>query len=178
MRLLPLVATALLCPAIAFAAGSNDSTPPKPTQTATDCTAGQVYDKATKACLDAKSNLHDDDTRYEAVRELAHAGQYDRALLVLAAMSDPSESRVLTYQGFLARKTGDMPQGFAFYARALDADADNLLARSYLGQALVELGQIEAAKLQLAQIDARGGTGTWAEHALGTAIATGRGFTY
>lgn len=178
MRFPTLLAAALLSPAIAFAAGSSDSTPPKPTQTATDCKAGQVFDEATKICLDAKSELHNDDTRYGAVRELAHAGQYDRARIVLSAMSDQSESRVLTYYGFLARKTGDMQAGFAFYARALDADADNILARSYLGQALVELGQREAASMQLAEIRTRGAIGTWAERSLSEAIATGRTFTY
>ncbi len=163
----------LAAPTLGIAAGSDDSTPPKPTQTASDCKAGQVFDKQSKTCLDAKSEFLDDDTRYDAVRELAYAGAHDRALLVLAAMSDQSESRVLTYRGFLARQTGDMSGAFEFYAQALKADADNILARSYMGQGMVKLGQIEAAKMQLTEIRSRGGEGTWAEASLNKAITTG-----
>ena len=175
MRHLTILITSafLSVPGLAFAAGSDDSTPPKPTQTASDCKAGQVFDEQTKSCLDAKSDLLDDDTRYNAVRELAYAGEHDRALLVLAAMSDQSESRVLTYRGFLARQTGDMSGAFEYYAQALNADADNILARSYMGQGMVKLGQIQAAKLQLKEIRARGGEGTWAEASLNKAITTG-----
>lgn len=178
MRMHSLVAAALLSPAIALAAGSDSGTTPTPTQTSTDCKAGQVYDTQTKTCLDAKSELIDDDTRYDAVRELAYGGQYDRALHVLSAMSDQSESRVLTYHGFIHRKMGDMETGMRFYAAALDANADNILARSYMGQAFMELGQQGAASLQLAEIRARGGKGTWAERALAQAIATGKTLSY
>ncbi|PTX56507.1 tetratricopeptide repeat protein [Litoreibacter ponti] len=174
-----LFATALIClPALAFAAGSGSSAAPTSTKTASDCKAGQVFDQRTKSCLDSKSDLIDDDARYEAVRELAYDGQYDRALKVLASMSDQSESRVLTYYGFITRKQGDMAGGFAYYTAALEADADNILARSYMGQAMVQLGQIGAARAQLAEIRSRGGDGTWAEASLSKAIATGATFNY
>ncbi|MCY4334529.1 MAG: hypothetical protein OXC60_07615, partial [Litoreibacter sp.] len=61
---------------------------------------------------------------------------------------------------------------------ALEADADNLLARSYLGQGLVVVGDRAGAKLQLTEIRARGGRNTWAEFALKSAIATGVGSNY
>lgn len=177
-KLSHLAAAALCLPAMAFAAGSDSSSTPATTKTSTDCRAGQVYDAKTRSCLDSKSDLINDDTRYDAVRELAYDGQYDRALKVLAAMSDQSESRVLTYYGFIARKQGDVAGGFAYYTAALEADADNILARSYMGQALVILGQTDAARAQLAEIRSRGGDGSWAEASLAEAIATGTTYAY
>ncbi len=178
MRLTTLATLALLTPAVAFAAGSNSGSAPKPTQTASDCKAGQVFDKKSKACLDSKSEVFDDDTRYDAVRELAYAGQYDRALLVLASMSDQSESRVETYRGFIARKTGDMDKAMEHYAKALAKDADNILARSYMGQAFITLGDRDAAQTQLSEIRARGGRNTWAEASLAIALRSGKTFSY
>lgn len=177
MRIPALLTAALICPAIAFAA-SGEGTPPKPTQTSSDCKKGQVFDTKTKTCLDAKSELHNDDTRYNAVRELAYNAQYDRALMVLASMSDQSESRVLTYYGFIHRKKGDLALGMTYYTAALEADADNILARSYMGQALVQIGQHQAAATQLSEIRARNGQDTWAEASLVTALATGKTFSY
>ncbi|WP_174239125.1 tetratricopeptide repeat protein [Litoreibacter roseus] len=173
-----LAATAFALPGLAFAAGSADSTPPKVTKTLTVCEKGQVYDYDTKKCVDAESSLIDDDMRYDAVRELAYGGAYDRAALVLSAMSDPSESRVMTYKGFLARMQGDMDAAMAFYAAALEQDTNNILARSYMGQAFVNTGETALAQAQLTEIRARGGRNTWAEFALNSALKTGKTFAY
>jgi Flp pilus assembly protein TadD len=177
MRTLILI-TALLFPMAAFAAGSTDDSPPEPTQTSKSCKNGQVWDKTTKSCADAKESRLDDDTRYGAVRELAYAGRYDDALYVLSAMSDQSESRVLTYYGFTHRKAGRTDLGMQYYQAALKADPDNLLARSYMGQGLVASGKIEEARVQLAEIEARGGASTWPETSLRRAIQTGRTYSY
>ena len=112
------------------------------------------------------------------MRELAYDAQYDRASMVLATMSDQSESRVWTYKGFIARKSGDMVKAMDFYAEALAADANNLLVRSYMGQAFVTLGDEASARLQLAEIRTRGGRNTWAEHSLKMAIRSGKTFSY
>lgn len=178
MRLTTLATLALLSPAVAFAAGSDSGTAPKPTQTASDCKAGQVFDKKTKTCLDSKSEVFDDDTRYDAVRELAYDGQYDRALLVLASMREQGSSRVETYRGFIARKTGEMDKAMVHYANALAANADNILARSYMGQAFVTQGDMVSAKTQLSEIRARGGRNTWAEASLALALKSGKTFNY
>lgn len=177
MRLLVLTA-ALMFPMAAFAAGSSDNSPPKPTETTKVCKDGKVWDKQTKSCVDAKESRLDDDTRYAAARELAYAGKYSDALNVLAAMSDQGESRVLTYYGFTHRKAGRADLGMQYYNAALEADPDNLLARSYMGQGLVAAGNIEAAKVQLAEIEARGGTSSWPETSLRKAIKTGRTYNY
>ncbi|WP_422370484.1 tetratricopeptide repeat protein [Hoeflea sp.] len=173
-----ILTTALLFPFAAFAAGTSDDSPPQPTETSTSCKNGQVWDKKTKSCVDAKESRLDDDTRYEAARELAYAGRYDDALHVLATMSDQQESRVLTYYGFTHRKAGRADLGMQYYQQALEADPDNLLARSYMGQGLVDAGEIKAARVQLAEIVARGGASSWPETSLRRAIKTGRTYNY
>lgn len=177
MRIIPVIAAAFIAPAIALAAGSEDTNPPKTTKTTTECKAGQVFDDKTAKCVDKSSSLIDDDTRYGAVRELAYAGLYSRASQVLDAMP-ATDSRVMTYRGFIARKTGDMDAAMRFYAAALEANADNLLARSYMGQGMVQNGDRAGAALQLAEIRTRGGRNTWAEIALKNAIKTGVGSNY
>lgn len=169
--LLPLVLA--LAPAAAFAAGSGSSDAPKPTPTSTECKEGLVFDEEKKECVEPKSGALDDDQRYDAVRELAYAGKYRGATEVLDAMADQSSDRVLTYRGFIARKTGDMDLGMAYYRQAIAKNPDNLLVRSYMGQGLVEQGEVEVAKAQLIEILARGGAGTWPAESLKQAIATG-----
>ena len=171
-----LLMTALAGPA--FAAGSEDPAPPTPTQTSKDCTKDQIWDEKTKTCTEAKDSSFNDDTRYDAVRELAWSGQPERALLVLASMNEGESDRVLTYLGFAHRKAGRVEEGLAFYDKALAQNPDNRLARSYLGQLYVEMAEIELASLQLDEIRARGGAGTWAETALADAIRTGKTLNY
>jgi hypothetical protein len=57
-------------------------------------------------------------------------------------------------------------------------DPQNILARSYYGQLLVQMNEMQLASAQLDAIRASGGTGTWAETALATAISTGVTYTY
>jgi tetratricopeptide (TPR) repeat protein len=173
MRLLAALALALI-PSAALAVGDEEPTPPQPTPTSTQCTKAQVWDEKTKTCVDAKSGQLDDDVRFRAARELAWAGQPENALIVLAAMQEGESDRVLTYLGFANRKAGRLEQGLAYYDRALVQNPDNILARSYLGQALVEMNEIALASAQLTEVRARGGAGTWAETALADAIETGQ----
>ncbi|MDZ4087413.1 MAG: tetratricopeptide repeat protein, partial [Tabrizicola sp.] len=137
-----------------------------------------VWDEKTKACIKAEDQSLNDDQRYDAVRELAYAGRYDDALAVLALMTEGETSRVMTYQGFLLRKTGRIDAGIAAYQRAIALNPDNILARSYYGQLLVQMDDTARAQVQLDAIRARGGQGTWAETALATAISTGATYTY
>jgi tetratricopeptide (TPR) repeat protein len=168
----------LMLPGIAVAAGSNDSSAPTPTETTTKCEKSQVWDEETQKCVDAQSGRLDNDILFDAARELAYAGRADDALVVLAAMTEGETDRVLTYMGFASRKAGDVEAGLDYYDRALGQNPDNLLARSYLGQAYVEMNEIELASLQLDEIVARGGAGSWAEISLRKAIETGTTFSY
>lgn len=172
------LALALTLPALAFAAGSDSSAAPKPSETTKSCTDGRVWDKGSKSCVQASNDTLDDDTLYAAVREFAYAGQYENAQTALAAMSDQEEARVLTYWGFTHRKMGQVDTGMAYYRQAIAEDPANILARSYMGQALVEQGDLDGAKHQLQAIVDAGGTGTWAQTSLDQAIATGKTYTY
>ncbi|ASM71880.1 MULTISPECIES: hypothetical protein [Roseobacteraceae] len=177
-----LLAAALTLPlfvaAPLYAAGSGNDTAPKPTQTSKDCKGVRVWDETKQRCVKPKESRLDDGQLYEAVRELAYAGRYKDAQGVLDAMSDQSDDRVLTYRGFTARKLGHVDVAMAFYQQALDANPDNLLARSYMGQGLVAQGDSVAALAQLREINARGGAGTWAATSLRTAIETGVTYNY
>lgn len=169
---------AFLAPSLVLAAGSDNSTPPKSTKTTTECEAGQVYDTRSRTCLTARDSRLDDDQRYQAVRELAYAGRYGDSLKVLATMSDQNDDRVLTYYGFNHRRAGRIALGMEFYRKALEKNPDNLLARSYYGQAFVAQGDMTSAQAQLTQIQARDGRDTWAETALKRAIQSGVGYDY
>ena len=161
----------------ALAVGDDDS-PPKPTETSTECPDGYVFDKEKDGCVKSASLDLDDDQRYQAVRELAYAGRYDDAQGVLRAMADQSDDRVLTYWGFTHRKMGNAVLAQAFYEKAIAANPDNILARSYMGQGFVESGDMDAAIAQWREIKARGGEGSWAEAALREAIRSGTTYSY
>lgn len=174
-----------LLPGLAMAAGSGGdtgtgttATPPKPTNTTKQCKGVRVWDEAKGRCVRPKNSSLDDDALMQAVRELAHAGRIEDAQGVLRAMPDQGADLVLTYWGFTHRKLGQPALARAYYDRALAANPDNLLARSYLGQGHVETGEIPAALAQWEEIRARGGTGSWAELSLRQAIRTGVTYSY
>ena len=168
----------IAAPGFAFAAGSSDSAPPKPTATTETCAAGLVFDLATKSCMTPEQSTNDDSARMNDVRELAYDGRYADALAVLDTMQDQADDMVITYRGFATRKAGDMAGGMAFYQAALAVNPDNILTRSYMGQALVEQGAVDLAMAQLTEIRMRGGRGTWAEGSLADAIATGETYSH
>lgn len=175
-----LVATAF-APIQSFAAGSEDDTPPVETETTTECEGTQVWDEEAEECVDAvedEESRLDDDARYRAVRELAYAGQYGRAMGILGAFENTQDDRRLTYLGFVNRKMGNVEEGMRWYSAALQINPDNLLARSYMGQALLEQGDRAGAQAQLTQIRARGGRQTWAELALNMALNDGPAPSY
>lgn len=172
MRMI-LAAALVLAPHLAAAAGGDESAPPKPTETTTQCAKGEVWDDATASCVKAESSGLSDDQRYGAVRELAYADRPDEALAILATMTEGDTARVLTYQGFLLRQTGRVEDGIAAYERAIALEPGNILARSYYGQLLVLMDETQQAQLQLAAIRMHGGGGTWAETALSDALTSG-----
>lgn len=179
MRLRLIAALALTVAAgPALAVMDEDETPPVPTETTTTCTDGQIWDAETKACVSADSASLDDDTRYRAAREFAYARQFGAARATLDAMAEGDSDRVLTYRGFLARKSGDMDAARRYYTAALEANPGNLLARAYMGMGLAQAGDIAGAERQLAEIRVRGGTGGWPERALAQTLAGDGGAGY
>jgi tetratricopeptide (TPR) repeat protein len=164
---LPFAATSALA-----AGGGEEKAPSKP-----KCETGLIYDKKTKTCVTAQESNLDVDSLYENVRELAYAGRYDDAQVVLAQMP-ANDDRTLTYLGFTNRKMGNMDAAMTYYTRALEVNPANILARSYMGQGFVEQGRVTEAVAQLRAIADHGGQGTWAEASLRTAILDGKTSNY
>lgn len=167
-------ALALTLPVAAFAAGGDDSSAPTPPS----CAEGLVYDTQTGACVAPQDSRLDDGERMNAVRSYAYAAEYDAARRVLAALEAPEADLALTYQGFVARKTGDMDAAARYYDAALIQNPDNHLARSYRAQGWLTAGKADLARAELSEIRARGGRGTWAEASLRLALETGSTFSY
>ena len=174
---LAIVAALALSSQSAMGAGDEDFVP-KPTQTTKECKNGKIWSDKKKRCVKPGNASLDDDTRYDAVREYAYAGQYENAQTVLKSMSNQNDDRVMTYWGFTHRKMGNVELGMSFYERAIALNPDNLLVRSYMGQAHVEAGDTYLAWLQLQEIRTRGGEGSWPEQSLAQAIETGVTYNY
>jgi len=174
----PILRTVSLTAAITFAsagigfAADDDATPAKPVK----CENGQIWDKKSKTCVTSDSNLIDDESRFEAARSFAYAGQYRHALTALASMGGPDEARVLNLQGYANRKLGNRDLAMSFYLAALEIDPNYLLARSYMGQALANEGKFDAARAQLAEISKRGGRESWAYVSLKQHLQTGNSY--
>ena len=165
--MLALAATAALAfAAPAFAAGGGSDGEPTPTETTTTCTGGKVWDKQKKKCVEPNKSGFNDTQLYEAAREFAYAGQHENALRALKAARNQDDPRILNYLGYNNRKLGNVELGMQYYRKALQADENYILARSYMGQALFEQGDVDGARVQLVEIRDRGGEKTWAYQAL------------
>ncbi len=167
-----------LAPLPALAVSGETSAPPTPTETTTVCPDGTVWNPTDQVCAPPKDARLDDEGLLRAARELAHAGRAEDALRALDAMVQADGDTALAVRGFALRRSGRTAEGMAVYEAALARNPDNLLARSYMGQALVAMGRRAAAEAQLAEIVARGGAGGWPEIALRRAIETGQVLTY
>ncbi|MEM7242973.1 MAG: tetratricopeptide repeat protein [Pseudomonadota bacterium] len=178
---LSLAAAFAIAAAPIFAAGSDDDKPPKKTKTTIECDEGMVYDENKEECVnaeDVKESHLGNDTLYEMARELAYDGQYQTSLIILSAMSDQADPRVLNYRGFNTRQMGDVETAFTFYEQAIAADPTYSLARSYYGQGLVTKGDYKEALKQLTMIKKNGDRDTWAYASLDASIRTGNTYTY
>jgi tetratricopeptide (TPR) repeat protein len=159
---------ALAFSAPAFAAGeeTDQTKPPPKTETTTKCAGGKIWDKKKKECVVPKKSSFNDDDLYKAAREFAYAGQYENAITVLRLAENQNDPRILNYLGYANRKAGRMELGMSYYRKALLADQNYILARSYMGQAFMEQGDVQAARVQLVEIRDRGGENTWAYRSL------------
>lgn len=173
MRTSILAVALLTLPSFAFAAGSDSSEPPKPSEGTKKCWGKRVFDKETGKCVKPEQSSMNTDDLLEAARELAYLDRFEDSQAVLSALPDQNDSRVLTYWGFTNRKLGKTDLANAFYEQAIAQNPDNILARSYMAQGFVEQGYYGQALAQWKEIRARGGEGTWAEASLRQALETG-----
>lgn len=188
-----MTALALALPSATLAAGTDDGAEPTPTETTTTCTDGKIWNAEKKECLDPEpmegekpaaaegtdpqmQARFSDDQLFEAAREFAYAGQPEHAIRALKAARNQDDPRILNYLGFAHRKAGRLELAMDYYRKALAIDADYLLARSYMGQGLIEMGDIDGARGQLVEIRDRGGKDSHAYRALAESLD--RGSTY
>ncbi len=162
----------------AFAVGSEDNSPPAPTPTTVTCEDGQVWDEETSTCVAIEQSSLSEELLRETARELAYADRSDDALALLAMSEAPEASEVLTLTAFAHGRAGDYETALPIYTAALTADPDNLLARAYMGLALIASGQTYAAEAQLREIRARGGYGSWPDRALSQGLEAGEPIGY
>ena len=78
--------------------------------------------------------------------------------MVLSLAANQDDPRILNYKGYSTRKLGDVEGGLVFYQAALRIDPNYNLAREYMGEAYLQLGQIDKAREQLSEIGSRCGT--------------------
>ena len=124
---------------------------------ATICRSGKVWDQRHHACVYPRQGMLDDDSLYEAGRALAMAGRYGEAITVLGYVANKEDPRVLNYLGYSHRKSGRIQVGLGYYEEALRINPDYTLAREYLGEAYLTLGDVASAKNQLDEIEKRCG---------------------
>jgi tetratricopeptide (TPR) repeat protein len=132
-----------------------------------DCSKAANKNKA--ACKN-KQKL-DDDELFHAGYWLSRDGRYDQAIEFLSQARNDADPRILTYLGFSHRKLGNTDAAMTFYARALAADANYTIARAYLGEAYLGLGDRAKAAVELREIATRCGTSCEEYQELAAAIA-------
>ena len=89
---------------------------------------------------------------YNLAVRFAKKGEYDHAIVLLKSLKRDDDPRVLNYLGFATRKSGKPKDAVPFYKKALSLAPDFVVAREYLGEAWLQLGQPEKANEQLAEI--------------------------
>ena len=128
------------------------------TVTTPSCKKGFRWSRSKKKCLKIqKSSRLSDEDAYIGGRSLAYEGRYEEALAVLAMAGETRDPRVLNYRGYATRKMGDVEGALPHYYAALKADPDYTLVREYLGEAFLQLGRVDDARAQLAEIAERCG---------------------
>jgi tetratricopeptide (TPR) repeat protein len=162
----------------ASSSNDNDNPPPKRSKTSTWCSQYELWDDKVGRCVRADADGVTDDQRFRAVRELAYHSTPETAWKMLSMMTEGETARYMTYKGFLLRQNGHVEESIATYERAIELDPGNTAARSYYGQLLVLMNELELAEVQLAAIRAHGGDGTWSERSLSKAIRTGVTYHY
>lgn len=144
----------------AFAAGGGTSgaTP--------NCKRHFAWDKNKRKCVKVKksSNLSDENI-YDVARNLAYGKRYGEAITLLKLAKNQNDPRILNYLGYSTRKSGDVKKGLTYYQAAIKADPNYTLARSYMGEAYLQLGDKKSALKQLSEIKARC-TGSCPEYAV------------
>ena len=83
------------------------------------------------------------------------AGEYEEAtrFFTRIAQAEPTNAEALNQLGYINRRLQNFPQAFAFYNKALELDPQHTGAHHYIGEAYLEVGDLERAEYHLAQLD-------------------------
>ena len=90
---------------------------------------------------------------YLAAVKLAQDDKYDAAIIAFKALDKPDDPRVLNWIGFSLRKSGKVDEAMPYYDKALAKAPEFTPAHEYLGEAFVQMKNLDKAKEQLAQIE-------------------------
>lgn len=162
-----LVAAAVLAigavtPQTTWAVGDEPMAPPTQTKAAKEKKQTKQKKtrkpKKTKQEKEPKQSSLDQDQVYSLGYWQAKRGEHSAALATLKSAPDQSDPRVQTMIGFTLRKLGRVDEAFGYYLKALATRPDATTTRQYLGEAYLQVGDVEGAKEQLAEIAKRCGT--------------------
>jgi tetratricopeptide (TPR) repeat protein len=131
-------------PATSFAAGDTPAPEPKPKP-------------KTKPKPKPKDSSLNQDQIYSLGYWQAKGGQYAEALATLRSAADQSDPRIQTMLGFSLRKLGRIDEAMEQYSKVLALYPDRTNTRQYLGEAYLQIGELNRAKEQLAEIAKRCG---------------------
>lgn len=149
-------ALALACLVISFSSMTL-SAKDLPAPVYAKCDALTIGSPRWSACLKNENGAASDQKLFYAGYWLAKTGAFERALVHLGKVSSKNE-RVLTYTGFALRKLGRLNEAMAAYHQALTLKPDYVVARAYIGEALVTQGDLDGARAQLKSIASICGT--------------------
>ena len=141
-----LVSAGLVTSVRAYSAGGGDSG-----SSTRNCPRGEVWDRKQRKCWPRNSEL-DNESLYCTGRQLAEVGRYDEAIDILSIGVDCGDKRILNYLGYSHRKAGRIDVGLPYYRQALAIDPQYTLVREYMGEALLQKGDLTGALQQLTEI--------------------------
>lgn len=92
----------------------------------------------------------------QEARTSIDAGDYSGAMASLSEVvaADPQNADALNLMGYASRKSGDMTNAAAYYEAALAINPSHFGALEYQGEMFVMLDQMDAAKANLAKLEA------------------------
>lgn len=90
---------------------------------------------------------------YLVAVKLAQDAKYEPAITAFNGLNKPDDPRVLNWIGFSLRKLGKVDEALPYYDKALSKAPDFTPAHEYLGEAYVQMKDVNKAKEQLAQIE-------------------------
>ena len=172
-RGLLLAGLAIVLLAAPAAAMNNDPATPAPTPAS--CPRGQAIDPQTKTCVKIQALELDAGGRFALAFALNRSGRHADAILVLDPIAHRRDPLVLTELGYAFRKTGRLDTAIGYYRAALAVAPAAARTRSYLGEGYVEMGRLDLARAELAEIARIAGTDAAPYTVLAAAIAAAEG---